>query len=204
MDYAWVRYDRLPAERAIAQFIMYELLRGGAAPRNDRPSDVPLNGIELLEESFVDPEQRLIAAARFGYFDTVASIIETYKPGSAAMREATRVALAALNNDIALLLLDAGAPVDHGPLHAAARGNSPGLVRDLIARGADPDELIDGETAPESWWARTSVRDFGADGDLVLHELINGGAEVCWLTEHYDELNIFAAGFMRHTATHCW
>lgn len=205
MDYAWMRYDfAQDAEgQEAARLVMYELQRGGAGPTEGRPADAAIDGMALLE-SIVDPAERMIDASRLGYYDVAAADLAAYRPSPGAMRSALTAALGRRHNDIAMLLLEAGAPVDAGPLHAAAAGNSPGIVREILRLGADPNERFDGGTPAESWWARYQRMDFGAKGDLVLHELINGGAEVCWLTDHFNELNIFAADFMWNTATHCW
>ncbi len=204
MDVAWFRYDHTEgAEREQARLVLHELLRAGAQPINGRPEDVPLDGSALLAE-IADTGERLVEAARLGFYEIVDEAIRNQWADPGAMREATAAALHMRHNDIAFLLIHAGAPLDGGPLHAATRGNSPGLVREMLARGADPNELVDGLTAIGHWWERNQRMDWGAAGDFVLHELIRGGADVCWLVDHMQQLNIFAAGFLRDTASHCW
>ncbi len=204
MTPAWFRYDHMEGpEREQARLVMFELLRAGAQPMQGRPADVALDGLALLA-AMADPNERLVEAARMGFHEIVDNLIESQGTEPAARRDATAAALRMRHNDIALRLIRAGAPLDGGPLHAAAAGNSPGLVREILARGADPDELIDGLNAAGHWWERSQRWDWGAAGDFVLHELINGGADVCWLAEHTSRMNIFAGGFLYNTATHCW
>jgi ankyrin repeat protein len=204
MDYAWIRFDaaRTIHEREVAALVMYELTRGGASPVAGRPENIAADGVRLLN-SISDPDQRLIQASRLGFFDIAEAIVQSNLASRDALREATSVALQSLNNDIAILLIRNGSPVDGGPLHAAAAGNSPGIVRELLALGADPAEVLGDETPVQRWWSRTKEREFGFDGDLVLHELINGGANACWLSDHSDEFDVGAAGIMYGTATRC-
>lgn len=203
MDYAWLRYRFSDGiEREIARMNMFELLRGGATAKDGEPEDVPRDGLSELD-AIVDLDKRLVEAARFGFYDVAESIVRNGGLSQAALREATTMSLESRNNDIAVLLIEAGAPLSGGPLHAAASGNSPGIVRDLIARGADPNEIVDGATPIERWWARVQMQNFGAAGDFVLHELLKASAEACWLLKYIDDLNLAARGFMTQTAQRC-
>jgi hypothetical protein len=74
----------------------------------------------------------------------------------------------------------------------------------LLDLGANANEVVRGQTPLQSWWNRSNDRYLRAAGDYILHELINGGADACWLKEHERQLSPIAANFLRDTATACW
>jgi hypothetical protein len=114
------------------------------------------------------------------------------------MREAVVAALLSNHDDIARILLEYGAPVNGGALHAAANASSAGLVRYLLRNGASATERVDGKT-PVEWWLENNS---SSDPGYVLHELIVGGADVCWLRER--GLQGFEASILRNSAPDCW
>jgi hypothetical protein len=108
-----------------------------------------------------------------------------------------------MQNDVASVLIDAGIQVNEGVLHAAARGDSPGIVRKLVSLGADAKAVFDGMTPLQEWWERSQQVDVGLGGDYVLLELIHAGASACWLFDHLSELNVVAQSFLRSGAPDC-
>lgn len=204
LDFAKRRYqNNRDEQRYIARLVIFELIRAGAADRSTIPEDVPLDGLKALERQD-GLSETFIEAARLGYFEVVEAALATARIDEGTLREALSVAFRSLHNDIARLLIDRGVPIDGGPLHAAAAGNSPGLVRLLFDLGADANEIVDGETPVQSWWERARVQYLRAAGDYVLHELIKGGADVCWLKDEEQRLSTIAANFLHDTATECW
>jgi hypothetical protein len=161
-----------------------------------------------------DPSERLFRAAEWGFYDTVRTVLDAREVRDRALlTEAMTLAIGAGWEDVARLLLERGAPPGGGPLHTAAKGSSPGLVRQLLELRADPNEFVNGYTAAQYWWQdNPAAPDTGprprAGGDrLVLYELIVHGAEVCWLGEHREkmaELNPFSLTILLNTASECW
>lgn len=204
LESAWYRYNRARgADSEIARLILFEVLRAGAGvSKVAMPADVPRDGIRELN-AIENGSERIIEAARLGFYDVVAAMLRGTIEESALTR-ATSAALESRNNDIAFLLIDHGARLDEHVLHAAARGNSPGIVRYLLERGLDPNLRLEGRTALEAWWERSRREDLGVGGDYVLHELLDAGAEGCWLMDYADQLNSFESIFLRNTAPECW
>ncbi len=209
MDIARRRYEEMQLaladgmewEGQDAARVIYELMRAGvAADDSDLPS-IAEDGIAEIER-IQGPAMRLGAASRLGYYDVALQIVQSDDEfiNERSLRQALMMALRHDHDDIARMLLSSGAPVSGGALHEAARASSPGLVRFLLANGADPLEQVDGLTPVETWRDNPTT----SDPALVLHELIRGGAEVCWLVEHADELPGFAGTTLRNSATHCW
>jgi len=210
LDFAWTHYrDRVsmaeePGARNAeylrghdAEYILFELLRAGAETDNSELLAVARDG--LAEISAAPPDDQLTLAAHIGFIDVVADLLERDAGwADQAMREAVIAALLSDHDDVARLLLESGAPVDGGVLHAAANASSAGLVRYLLRNGANPTERVDGRTPVEAWLEDNSSQ----DPFYVLHELIVGGADVCWLRER--GLQGFNASFLRNSAPECW
>jgi len=205
MDFAWRRYNISRGEdREIGRMVLGELVRVGATLEGAViPDGVLRDGSAELNAMEAD-SNRLIEAARFGYFEIASSLARGGDIDEASLRDALSMALRSFHNDIARMLIDDGALLSSGPLHAAAAGNSPGLLRLILQRGANPNERVLGLTPTEAWWERTETTPLRASSDYILHELIKGGADACWLVEHYAELNVIAANFLKNTATGCW
>lgn len=211
--FAWKRYveenlyfDSVPVESHQWKFrnedathVMYELLSVGAVATNDEIVDAARNGAAGLEGA--RDGGRLEEAARFGYYDIVEQMLSTNDGLTADdLRSAVIVSLMTDHDDIARLLLGSGAPVDGGPLHIASAASSPGMVRYILALGADPAERYE-DMLPVEYWLEESVTE---DPELILHELITGGAEVCWLTDVSADLPGLSADILMHSAPDCW
>lgn len=210
LDFAWMSYkDRMLMSQESgaddneylrgrdAEYIFFELLRAGAQTDNAELLAVARDG--LAEIGAAPPDTQLTLAAHIGFIDVVAELLEREAGWSdQILREAVIAALLSDHDDVARLLLESGAPVDGGVLHAAANASSAGLVRYLLRNGASPTERVDGRTPVEAWLENNSAQ----DPHYVLHELIVGGADVCWLRER--ELRGFEASFFRNSAPECW
>ncbi|HLE55513.1 MAG TPA: ankyrin repeat domain-containing protein [Rhodothermia bacterium] len=214
IDFAWRRYQDEQAwyeEHADdtshtvnrsrdVEYVLFELVRAGA-----RIDTVDLGGVakDVMEEiALVEGDDRkLIAAARVGLFDLVDELLDNKRvQDKDILRTAVMVAFRNDHDDIARRLLEFGAPVDGGVLHAAASTSSPGMVRWLMRNGADHSERVDGATPLDVWFAeRTTI-----DPELVLHELIVAGADVCGLVEKEQGLPGLSAMILRDSATSCW
>jgi hypothetical protein len=181
-----------------AEYVLFELLRAGGQVDDPELRAVARDG--LSEIWAAAPDAQLMLAARIGYFDVVMNLLDRQTWTSAALRGAVIAALESDHDDVARMLLDRGAPIDGGVLNAAANASSPGLVRDLLRKGADPAERISGKTPVESWFTQSSTQ----DPAYVLHELIMGGADACWLRAHERELRGNSATFLRDSAPWCW
>jgi hypothetical protein len=180
-----------------AEYILFELLRAGAQTDDAEILAIARDG--LAEIRAAPPDTQLALAARIGYTDVVADLLEREGGWTAlAMREAVVAALLSNHDDIARILLEYGAPVNGGALHAAANASSAGLVRYLLRNGASATERVDGKT-PVEWWLENNS---SSDPGYVLHELIVGGADVCWLRER--GLQGFEASILRNSAPDCW
>jgi ankyrin repeat protein len=87
----------------------------------------------------------LVRTADNGYYDVVETYLRFSKtadyPWDAELGRAAVAATIAGYDDVARLLLEAGASSDD-LLHVASRFGSPGLVRDLIESGADPTGVL--------------------------------------------------------------
>lgn len=110
------------------------------------------------------------------YLDDVEALGGTLADGGTTSAELLEWAAAGGAAGTARLLLERGADVDGGALHAAARHGRLELVRLLLAAGADPDHR-DPETG------RTALHDAvaaGPDGDQteVVRALLAAGADV--------------------------
>ena len=180
--------------------VIYELMRAGVAADDSDLLRIAEDGVAEIER-IREPAMRLVAAARLGYYDVVLSLVHSDGGilGEQSLRQALIMAFRHDHDDIARMLLASGAPVSGGALHEAARASSPGMVRFLLASGADPLERVGGLTPVEAWRNNPTTRDPGP----VLHELIRGGAEVCWLVAYEDDLPGFAGTTLRNSATHC-
>jgi len=214
IDFAWRRYQdeeawyaehaedpRHTANRSHdAEYVLFELARAGG-----RLEGVDLNQVakDPLAEigSVQGSEAQLIVAARVGLLDVVDTILSSRAVRDENnLRAATIVALRNDHDDIARRLLEVGAPVDGGVLHAAAATSSPGLVRWLLRHGADASERVDGASPLDVWFEeRTTL-----DPELVLHELIVAGAEVCGLVAKEKDLPGLSAMILRDSAPFCW
>jgi ankyrin repeat protein len=212
LDYAWKRYKERVAEQREgassaaaflknhdAEYVLFELLRAGAQTSDAELRAAALDG--LAEIRAMPAHEQLTAAARIGFIDVVADLLDR-DPGWTAdkLREAVIAALENDHDDIARLLLDRGAPVNGGVLHVAANASSAGLVRYLLHKGADVAERVDGKTPVEWWLDKSSTQ----DPEFVLHELIVGGADVCWLRAHERELPGHSAMILKGSAPQCW
>jgi ankyrin repeat protein len=184
-----------------AAYVMFELIRAGVEPDEEEMRNVAIDGVEEIYRLTL-PSERLIAAARLGYLDVVqslhAQLSAAFRPDD--LREAAVVALQRDHDDIARWLLDSGAPADGGLLHVAAAASSPGMVRHLLQLGADPRETLYGRTPVEYWLEIQAT----AHKASVLHELIVGGAEVCWLTEHWESFGYSVRARLANSAPECW
>jgi ankyrin repeat protein len=210
LDFAWKSYkDRVELARDVgssdteylrghdAEYVMFELLRAGAQTNDPELRAAARDGLAEIRAEPADAQLEL--AARIGFIDVVADLLKReVRWTNQAMREAVVAALQTDHDDIARMLLENGAPVDGGVLHAAANASSPGLVRYLLRKGANPAERLDGKTPVESWLENNSAQDPG----YVLHELIVGGADVCWLRRR--RLEGFSAVILKDSAPQCW
>jgi hypothetical protein len=206
MDRAWRRYrENSGHERETARLILFELQQAGAELPGERlPAGVARDGFAELV-AIDEPSERLVEAARLGFYETVEELLGSgQRLEREALIEATSSALVLRQNDIALLLIDSRGTLDNSVLNAAARGNSPGIVRRLLSLGLDPNASTDGKTAIEAWWERSRRQGFLVSGEYVLHELIAGGGDACWLVEHAKELNTPQSLFLHDTAPECW
>jgi hypothetical protein len=183
-----------------AAYVLFELSRAGAHLEDVDISDVARDG--LAEVRALDEEERLIAAARAGYYEVVEGLVVS--DGTVGTRETLRDAvLAALENDhddIARLLLVSGAPPDGGALHIAAAASSPGMVRHLLRLGADPSERYRGRLPLQFWLERNATE----DPEFILHELIVSGVDACWLVEFEGDLPGLSRDILEHSAPECW
>lgn len=189
----------------MARLVLFELQRAGATLDSVRlPEGIARDGLSELA-AIEEPSEQLVEAARLGFYEVVEELLRRREGlEREALIEATSIALVLRQNDIALLLIDAGVPLDDSVLNAAARGNSPGIVRHLLSLGLDPNASIEGRTAIEAWWERSRRQGFLVSGDYILHELIAGGGDACWLVEHQRELNTPQSFFLHDTAPQCW
>ena len=207
IDYAWQRYnDNTGDERQTARFILFELSRAGAVlQERDLPAGVPRNGIAELA-AIPAPSTRIVEAARFGFYEVVEQLIRDREElDEDALIEAISIALTARHNDVAFLLISSGIELNEAALQTASKGNSPGIVRHLLSLGLDPNLRVDGKTAIEAWWERTADRQsYRLGADYILHELIRGGGDACWLVEHERQFNNAQAILLRTSAPRCW
>jgi hypothetical protein len=205
IEYAWMRYSE--GDRGgDREMVLFELLRAGAASGDLPAEGVAVDGLALLTtpEMLRDPPRRVVLAARLGFYDVTEQIVgDPLSVTGEVMRDATIAAIEAGHNDIARLLLRAGSPVNGGVLHAAAGSSSPGLVRDLLSRGADPAEMIDESTAAH-YWLNAALAEEGPNSAYVLHELVRGGVDVCWILDYRTRISGLSRGILRDTATACW
>jgi len=207
LDLAVRRYDegRSSSDVEIAGLVIWELLEAGGGESERATLLADSSRLELESIIVADPQRALMEAARLGYYDIVYSLARSERlPDDvlASFSAATRSALQSNHDDIARLLLQVSGTPGEGLLHAAARYSSPGMVRYLISLGADPMAVFEGKVPLESWLERVEVNG-GSSRSSLLHELIVGGAEPCWLTDYEDVINI-AAFVLRNSATKCW
>lgn len=217
IEFAWLRYREEAAYREElaasghaehaasnrvrdAEYVLYELLRAGATLPGVDLTDIAKDG--LAELSVIEGiSDKIVAAARMGFFDEVSNLIDdTQRPDVDTLRMAVIEAFQNSHDDIARMLLSRGAPVDGGVLHVASSFSSPGMVRYLLVRGADPNEPVDGKTPLQSWFDQRST----LDAEFNLHELIVGGADACWLVARKEELPGLSAMVLKDSAPRCW
>jgi hypothetical protein len=182
-----------------AALVLFELIRAGATL--DGAADAALDGIRELT-MLERPSERLVTAARLGFLDVVQSLLSG-EPGMISrddLRQAVVVALQKDHDDIARWLLASGAPADGGPLHVAAAASSPGMVRYLLQLGADPSEEFLSKTPLEYWLEIQAT----ADKAGILHELVVGGADACWLVDHWDDFDSLVQSRLKNSAASCW
>src|SRR5690606_30302155 len=128
-----------------------------------------------------------------GYYDLIALLSRRFDlrtlPSAARMAESVGVCLMDGRMDAARLLIERGAVVDTTTLWGAARGDvSPGMIRELIALGADPAARVprdgelespyDGFAAIDYVWNRSFAWGSPPDSSAapyVLHELAVAG-----------------------------
>jgi hypothetical protein len=212
LDFAWKRYKEHAAEEQQggfsaakylrnedAEYVLFELLRAGAQTSDAELRAAARDGLAEIAATPVDAQ--LTAAARIGFIDVVADLLDRDTRWTAlTLREAVIAALKNDHDDIARMLLEHGAPIDGGVLHVAANASSAGLVRYLLRKGANPAERVDGKT-PVQWWLEKNSTQ---GPEFVLHELIVGGADVCWLRTHERELWGLSAMILKGSAPQCW
>lgn len=211
IDFAWEAYQKgAPFERQIARFKMHELLVAGASSNRFDATSLAIDGRSQLSR-ITDSAEELRRAAHWGYYDIVRTILsERSVRDPMVLTESTVLAIDARWDDIARLLLEAGAPPQGGALHMAVRRSSPGLVRYLLELGADPNEKVAGYTAAEYWWKEDpgapESGPRGGGNTQVLYELIAHGAQVCWLGAHREELAQYSLSLstLLNTASECW
>ncbi len=204
LEYAWNRYNSSPSQREPARLIIRSLSDAGA--RNEHAlTRAQLIPTDLLRaDTVTDPTEKLLFAARFGFLDDVVAMLRSRGFDSRTRGEAAKVALVEQENDVARTLIQSGVPINDGVLHAAARGNSPAIVRQLISLGADPTLVSDGLTPIEHWWERQRRGFIGIGGHYVLHELLIAGAPACWLRDYDASLDLVTHTFLRSDAPECW
>jgi len=204
MDFAWKRYS-LPrhAETQNARRIMFELARAGAKLPAKASDTILLDGeSELLRErAEKGAAAELMQAASTGYCDVVAELLggegaREFEPD--VLRQALIAALTTDHDDIARLLLESEAPINRGPLMVAARRSSPGMIRYMLALGADPNEKFADETP-----VAAAVYSGQVDSTRVLVELLLGGADPCHLEQPDTETHGTLWGVIRAMAPQC-
>jgi hypothetical protein len=209
IDFAWEEYENgTPARQRVAAFKMHDLLGAGATSTRFAAQSLARDGDLLLAE-ITEPSEKLVRAAEWGIYDTVRGLLSTVRDPE-VLTKATVLAIDARWDDIARLLLESRAPPQGGPLHMAVRRSSPGLVRYLLRRGADPNESVGGYTAAQYWWKNDPGSPdngpLGGGNPEILYELIAAGADVCWLGKYRDELaeHSISLGTLLNTASKCW
>lgn len=107
------------------------------------------------------------------------------------------------HEDIARVLLDDGADprADPALLHAAVWGSNSGLVRDLIAAGAPLAGRVNGSTTVDVAVKRMERKD--DDGWLILRELVDEGADACYLVEGAGRFSALTLRELRSAAPQC-
>jgi ankyrin repeat protein len=181
-----------------AEYVVFELLRSGAQPGTSDAPAIAHDGLAELSE--LTRNEKLIGAARSGYFDVASQLLADGSIWSAdVLRAATITALENDHDDVARLLLERSAPVDGRVLHTAAAVSSPGMVRYVLDLGADVSQRIDNQTVLD-WWLHKSSTE---DPELILHELITARADVCWLVRERDRLPGLSAVILRDSAPEC-
>jgi hypothetical protein len=174
IDFARHEYEfKDESARQRVRYVLHELA-AGPPPRSREPAAALAKDAREDLERYAAPAERLAFAARFGLYDSVRELLERSAAFAPAdLRRATRAALEGRNPDVARLLLESGAPPDGGALHAAAQTNLAGIVKHLLALGADVNERANGATPLESWLV-SKERDYEA-----IRLLLASGADIC-------------------------
>lgn len=207
IDYAWSEYrEATGVGRLVAAFKIHELLSAGAMLDDPDGVSAARDGAAELGR-MADRTERLTSAVDWGFHDEVGRLTESGEVGDPAiLKEAAIRAIGTNWDDIARLLLSAGAEPGGGLLHAAAARSSPGMVESILMLDADPNEEWNGYTPAQYWWhqdpSRPEQRRSGGRPE-VLQRLIAAGADVCWLTEHLDEIGL-SANILWTSAPECW
>ena len=205
LDFAWRRYEQATDEmsRTEARHVIGALVRGGAHPSPLQES-VMLDGYATLTSgAFRDrPRQRLLEAARLGYWTIVEDIVGQQDMDVELRIDAAIAALEHGQDDIARSLLGKLSPIPGKLVRAATQFSSPGIVRYIFERGVDLAEDED-DRLVSAWLQRESGGDT-ADSARVLHELAVHQVNVCSLVPRHEELSGMSPIFLRDSAPHCW
>ncbi len=205
-DFALWTYKQ-SEERETSMVKLGELVRAGVIHEGDSARQFAKDGSLAIEQTG-DPAARLRLAAKWGFADVVKQMLaDKVVTDPNILRTAALDALRSRADDVARLLFESGASVNGGPLHVAVRVSSPGMVRLLIALGADPNERLNGYTPAQYWWRQDPSKP--AEGPKegwsrgVLQELIAAGADVCWLKDYARDLQ-FSTAVLWFSASQCW
>lgn len=213
IEFAWLRYreeeasDEPGAEgarprriRSDAAYVLFELTRAGARLDSVDLTTIAKDGLaEITAADGISEE--LLVTARIGLADHVEGLLlNRSQLDQSSLRSAVIVALQNDHDDIARILLGAGAPFDGGVLHAAAAGSSPGMVRYLLSLGASPSERVDGKSVLDFWLEESTTN----DPEFILHELITAGTDACELVSRKDRLPGLSAMVLKDSAPKCW
>ena len=191
---SWGQADEPTRQRF--RYMLHELA-AGPPPKNGEHVEHLVRNVDADLAAYADPAARLAFAARFGLYDEVEKMLaesDAFTP--AMLRDAVRAALEGRNPDVARLLLASGAPVGGGTLRIAAELGPAGLVKHLIALGADVDERVDGVSPLEGWLA-SERRD-----DEVVQVLVAARANVCDVVSKVEP-DFMARGTVLRGATDC-
>lgn len=141
----------------------------------------------LLTKGSPDNSALLIASLD-GRYDLVAKMLEVGRQAGIAWDDqlelSLREALRGGNEDVARLLLDAGAnPTDVVAFHAAVAHSNVGMVKELIDAGASPTAQFNGKSALDGIVFRAERDLSSRQPALILRELLDAGADLCQYIE---------------------
>ncbi|MGH8544187.1 MAG: ankyrin repeat domain-containing protein [Gammaproteobacteria bacterium] len=102
---------------------------------------------------------------------------------------ALRQAVGAGNEDVARLLLEAGAnPRYEGVIHGAVVSSNVGIVHDLLEAGASVSDRFEGRTPLDYLLIRMNDTEYDGS-DLIAEELVSAGADICGFATSVEDLS---------------